>query len=231
MTEGNRSESLYDQHRNKVWEDIKSGTENFDRNLLAFSSGALGLSLAFLKDAGPLAKPIWLPSLFVSWIAFALCILITMASFQVSIRAQHQTLVHLKEYYLEGKPESFDKHLQSGWSKAVDSCTLAASLFFATGVITTLLFVGANVREGQKMNDEKRIDVNATADSLKPAAMTPLERALKPAAMTPVTAPVTEGLKPMSMTPVLTEPSGTQSSPATGTASTPAQPAEPSSKK
>jgi hypothetical protein len=220
---------LYDQHRNKVWEDIKSGTENFDRNLLAFSSGALGLSLAFLKDVGPLAKPIWLPSLFVSWIAFALCILITMASFQISIRAQHQTLTYLKEYYLEGKPESFDKHLQSGWSKAVDWCTFGASLFFAAGVITTILFVGANIREARKVSEEKTTEFSITADSMKPAAMTPLERALKPAAMTPVTAPVTEGLKPMGMTPVSTEQSGTQSSPATGTG-TPAQPAEPPAK-
>jgi len=224
MMEGNRAESLYDQHRNKVWEDIKSGTESFDRNLLAFSSGALGLSLAFLKDVAPLTKPIWIWSLFTSWIAFALCIVITMASFQVSIRAQHQTLKFLKEYYLEGKPESFDKHLQSGWSKAVDWCTVGASTFFAIGVVFTILFVGVNVREASRMTQDKASKL--TTDSLKPAAMSPLERGLKPEAMTPIL-PVSEGLKPMGMTPPTTQQTG-QDSPASPVAGTPAQSSEPS---
>ena len=53
MSERTRSEELYDVHRDKAWEDIKSGNENFDKYMLTFSSGALGLSLAFIKDVVP----------------------------------------------------------------------------------------------------------------------------------------------------------------------------------
>jgi hypothetical protein len=89
LAERTRAEELYDEHRNKVWKDIESGTENFDRNLLTFSGGALGLSLAFIKDVVPLGKAVWIAALFTSWFALALCIAVTMASFQISTRAQH----------------------------------------------------------------------------------------------------------------------------------------------
>jgi len=220
LTQDNRAESLYDRHRDKVWEDIKSGTENFDRNLLVLSSGALVLSVGLLRDVVPLTQAIWMPCLFLSWSAFALCILTTLASFQVSIRAQEASLPYLKEVYLEGKQEAFDKHLQSGWSRAVDWCTYVASTCFIVGLISTLLFVGTNVLEVRRMSNEKR---SFTSDGLKPMAMTPLEKALKPAGMTPVS----EGLKPMGMTPLPAEQSGVQSVPA-GPAE-PAAPAQPAS--
>jgi hypothetical protein len=57
--ERTRAEELYDLHRDKVWEDIKSGTESFDKYMLTFSSGALALSLAFIKDVVPLGKAVW----------------------------------------------------------------------------------------------------------------------------------------------------------------------------
>ena len=40
MAEKTRAEELHDEYRKKVWEDAKSGTENFDKYLLTFSSGA-----------------------------------------------------------------------------------------------------------------------------------------------------------------------------------------------
>jgi hypothetical protein len=61
MTEQTRAEKLHDEYRKKVWDDIKSGTENFDKYMLTFSSGALGLSLAFIKDVVPIGRAIWIP--------------------------------------------------------------------------------------------------------------------------------------------------------------------------
>jgi hypothetical protein len=200
MTESTRAESLYDKHRDKVWEDIKAGTESFDRNLLSFSSGALGLSLAFIKDMVPLGKSVWISSLFISWIAFALCIVVTMASFQISIRAQQQTLAYLKEYYLEGKAESFDKQHQSVWSRLIDWCTFSASVCFAVGIVSTMLFVGANVREVRRMSQQEtatKVVTGQMEKSLKPAAMTPLQEGHKPAGMTPLT-PATQQTTPVS---------------------------------
>jgi hypothetical protein len=118
MLERTRAEELYDQHRDKVWDDIKSGTEAFDKNMLTFSSGALALSLAFIKDVVPLSKAIWLASLIGSWIAFVICILITLFSFRFSIKALEKTIPALAEHYLERKQDAFNRHLQSVWSKA-----------------------------------------------------------------------------------------------------------------
>ncbi|HYH01309.1 MAG TPA: hypothetical protein VD837_19440 [Terriglobales bacterium] len=201
--ERERAESLYDVHRNKVWDDIKSGTENFDRYLLSFSSGALGLSLAFIKDVVPLAKAVWILSLFASWIFFTVCIVITMASFQISIRAQQKTLGWLEEFYLNGNSDALNKHLKSFWCWAIDWCTLAATLCFAAGLICTMLFVGANVREARKMSEqEKRAVTIELQESIKPAAMTPVTKSLKPVAMTPMS--TGDALKPVAMTPVAT---------------------------
>jgi len=44
---------------------------------------------------------------------FVLCIVATLASFQVSIAAQNKHLFFLQKYYLEGKREFFNK--KTGW--------------------------------------------------------------------------------------------------------------------
>ena len=61
MAEKTRAEELHDEYRKKVWEDTKSGTENLDKYLLTFSSGALGLSLAFIKDVAPIGQAVCIP--------------------------------------------------------------------------------------------------------------------------------------------------------------------------
>src|SRR6266478_3647165 len=189
MAEKTRAEELFDEFRAKMLEDINSGTENFDKNLLTFSSGALGLSLAFIKDIVPLGRTIWIPCLFVSWIAFALCILVTMASFQVSIRALTESLSYAKAYYLDGEKDALDKHLKTFCCRAVDWCTWTASVLFLAGVACTIVFVSVNVMEAKQMHKEEAPKV-VTSDllkTIKPPAMTPLTEGAKPPAMTPIT--------------------------------------------
>src|ERR1700685_2848960 len=109
-----------------MWDDIRPGTENFDRYMLTLSAGALGLSLAFVKDVVPLGKAVWVSCLFYSWVAFVLCILVTLISFRISIRALEKTGPYLDEFYLEGKSEAFNKHIESLWYKAIDWCAYSA---------------------------------------------------------------------------------------------------------
>ncbi len=210
MTEPARAEELYDRHRDKVWEDIKSGTENFDKYMLTFSSGALALSLAFIKDVVPLGKAVWIASLMGSWIAFVFCILVTLMSFQCSIKALESTIPALNEYYLQRKEDAFNRHLQSFWSRAVGWCTLGQVIFFALGVIFTMTFVIANVRE-DRMNKPENTQKVVTGDvgkALKPAAMTPLSEGLKPPQMTPAITSgehrgrANDGMMPAAMTPL-----------------------------
>ena|SRR5215813_10580564 len=150
MSEKTREVELFDEFKKKALEDEKSGTDNFDQNLLKFSSGVLGLSLAFIKDIVPLKQAIWVGSLYISWIAFGLCIMVTMASFQVSIRALRDSLRFAKAYYLDSDETAFDKHLKRPWTILVDACTWTASLLFVTGLVCTIVFVIRNVMEVRK---------------------------------------------------------------------------------
>ena len=199
-----RAENLYDKHRDKVWEDIKSSTESFDKYMLTFSSGALALSLAFIKDTVPLKTAVWIPSLLLSWGAFVLCIVTTLVSFRFSIKALENTIPALNEYYLQGKQDAFNRHLKSWWSKAIDCCTVGQIVFFALGVILTMAFVVANVWE-ERMSKDSRVPQVVTSDlgkAVKPAAMTPLTEGHKPQAMTPVAAGnENRGIQSVPMTP------------------------------
>lgn len=206
MPEKTRAEALHDYYREKTLDGIKSGTESFDRYLLTLSSGAFGLSVAFIKDIIPIGFATWIPCLIASWIAFLFCILITLVSFRVSIQALENSIPYLEEYYLKGNADAFNRHLKSCWVRAVDWCTYSAMIFFLAGLIFTMMFVGANIRKVKSMSKEdattKGSQVQDVGKAVKPAAMTPFLGGEKPAAMTPVNATDDFGLKPPAMTPI-----------------------------
>lgn len=203
----NRAEQLHDEHRRKVWEDLKSGTENFDKYLLTFSSGALGLSLAFIKDVVPIGQIVWIPSLFASWVAFLLCILVTLISFRISILAIEAMVPHLNEFYLNNKTEAFDKHRESWLTKAVEWCAWAGIILFVCGIFFTMMFVYANIREAKLMSEKEnskktRIRIESMDFGCKPVAMTPTKEGAKQMAQPTGRDRVEKGAKPPAMTPV-----------------------------
>jgi len=51
-------QKLCDEHRRQIWQDIQSSADNFDKYILTLSSGALGLSLSFIKDIVPLGTAV-----------------------------------------------------------------------------------------------------------------------------------------------------------------------------
>jgi hypothetical protein len=55
---------LHASHTAQAWADQQASSDSFDNNLLAFSSGALGLSVAFVKDIVPLETAEWLRTLY-----------------------------------------------------------------------------------------------------------------------------------------------------------------------
>jgi len=189
MAEKTRAEELHDEYRQKVWEDTKSGTENFDKYLLTFSSGALGLSLAFVKDVAPFGQAVWIPSLFVSWVAFLLCILVTLISFRISILALEGMLPHLNEFYLNSNAEAFDKHRESWLTKAVEWLAWAGIILFICGVFFTMMFVYANIREANRMNAKENSKTTLIrAERMNFAGKDRFDEGCKPPVMTPATA-------------------------------------------
>jgi len=186
-----RREKLYDEHRKQAWEDLQSSTDNFDKSILTLSSGALGLSLSFIKDIVPLGSAAWRLLLYFSWGFFGLCILLTVLSYQLGIRAQQEHLKNLPKYYEQGD-EGAAKQKSWFW-KWVEGFSWTSAGLFALGLICTVAFCIKNL-EGSRMSEERRVQ-----ESRRPVAMTPcapentavpandvLQKSRQPIAMTPV---------------------------------------------
>jgi hypothetical protein len=137
----------FSKHREQAWRDRQSSSDEFDKNLLTFSSGALGLSLAFIKDIVPLknASNMWL--LYCSWFALVLCIMATIFSYPLSMKALDKHLIHLEDYYIRGKLRSLNP--QNRWSDSVTAARITGGLFFLAGVIATVIFVFLNINKGR----------------------------------------------------------------------------------
>jgi len=135
--------ALYKAQLERAWEDIQSSTDSSDKSMLTLSSGALGVSLAFIKDIVPLGQASWVWVLQTSWVAFALCITITVLSFQVSIAALKQHVAFLDKVNVEGNEEFFNKKTHH-WT-LLKFCTWGAIAFFLVGLLCTMLFVIENV--------------------------------------------------------------------------------------
>ena len=145
MTEDDdkRRRDLYDEHRRQTWQDIQSSTDNFDKNLLAVSSAALGFSLAFIKDSVHFPTAKWHPVLYASWLSFAACIVITVFSFRLSVTALNKHLEYLREYYEKNNEGFLTKKSTAG--KMLDVFTWLAASLFLGGIICTIIFCIKNV--------------------------------------------------------------------------------------
>ena len=126
----------------QVREDIQSSTDSFDTNMLTLSSGALGISLAFIKDIVPLGQAKWLPSLLISWVSFAVCILATVISFRVSKAALKKQEERIRKVFAERTQVVANQK-----ARLLHFCTEVTTYFFLGGLICTMLFVVINVRD------------------------------------------------------------------------------------
>jgi hypothetical protein len=144
-----QAEDFHAKHLAQAWADQQASTDAFDNNLLTFSSAALGLSVAFIKDVIPLESAEWLKTLYFSWAAFGGCIVITIASFQISAQAQRVHSTALTDYYLKGDETAIGR--RSGWSRALPWCSVIGSLLLFLGIASTLFFASKNVSHYKEM--------------------------------------------------------------------------------
>jgi len=126
-----------------------SNSEKYDNAILTLSAGVLAISLAFIKDIVPLNKSEYILLLKLSWWLFGASIVSTLISFVVSQLAIKRQLQYAKEYYLEGKEESFDKKNRP--ALLTEFINYMSGVLFIAGIITTVCFVSANVKGGNHM--------------------------------------------------------------------------------
>jgi hypothetical protein len=128
----------------RAQEDISSSADSFDKSMLTLSSGALGVSLAVIKDIVPIGQAIWKVLLLTSWIAFALCITTTVASFLFSIAALRQHRELLDRMYSE-KNRELENTASTRWNTAVHASVGVAFVLFLVGLFCTMIFIAVNV--------------------------------------------------------------------------------------
>jgi hypothetical protein len=172
------------KYRDQAWEDITSSSDEFDKSLLTYSSGALGLSLAFIKDIVKLDNATALPWLYWSWVFLTLCIILTISSYRCSIEAQKKHLIDAQKFFLERDEKALNR--KTIWSILLDACAYGGAIFFLAGVLSTVLFVYFNVSQERKMPNQKVTEGRAPMNMVPTANV---ERGRAPKTISPTTVP------------------------------------------
>jgi hypothetical protein len=176
---------LYIEHQKQAWADCQSGSDEFDKSILTFSSLGLSLSLAFIKDIVPLASAVGLVLLYTSWVAFGVAILITIFSFQLGVMAQEKHLDHLRRYYLDRQRQYLNApNKAASW---VGRFKWVSGGSFVFAIAGTIVFSVWNVTEARHMSENKSGSTPITLqEGRRPMSMTPLWKGRKPMSMTPL---------------------------------------------
>jgi hypothetical protein len=147
-----QAKTLFKEFQAECWKRQVSNADSLDKAILTYSSGALGISLTFLKDFVPIrtANVPW--ALYVSWILFTLAIVITMASYLVSQHGLRKQLKAAERYYLEGE----DSALNNANGLLTEVTAWVAGSAFLAGVVLTTMFVSFNLPIASDMADDKK---------------------------------------------------------------------------
>ncbi len=143
MDDNQYRQELYKNTRDDLLKRQLSNSERLDNAILTLSTGALGLSLAFIKDIVPIKIAIYLWLLKTSWWLFGVSIVITLCSFVVSQLGINIQLKYAEEYYLNKKNEYLTK--RNRFAKATDVLNYSSCAIFIMAIICTIIFVSLNI--------------------------------------------------------------------------------------
>jgi len=146
-------EQLFFELRSEIFRRQLSNSENFDKAILTYASGSLALSLTFLKDFVPLDQASYAGILYCSWILFAFCIAVTVASYRVSNVAHERQLKIAEEYYRSGDHRVLmQKNQPAIWTDRLNWISGGA---FCVAVFLTTAFVAVNAKEASMIRERK----------------------------------------------------------------------------
>ena len=180
---------LYESQSLKYQDGAHAALQEFDRAILTLSAGALGLSLAFIKDIVPLNKAIHLVLLFGSWVLFGASILLTLVSFVASQKAFKHSQKVAYQYYMEQKHEILDqRHVPALVTRYL---TYAAGVCFLVALIMTLVFTTVNVSNLSAILQTTKTapGVRMSEEPLPKSTGNDVNRGVEPAGMIKVPAP------------------------------------------
>lgn len=127
------------EYRDYIVNAEQKSQDSYDKAVLSLSSGALGISIAFIKDiigSKPVSMKLFL---FLSWGLWGLSILSILFSHFMSIRALRQTIRQTDN----GKIH--DEKPGGNYSKITEILNIVSGIFFAIGVLLITVFVAKNL--------------------------------------------------------------------------------------
>lgn len=159
------ADKAYKDEVQKVFKEFKteiekrqvSSSENFDKSILTYSSWALGISVAFLKDFIPITVALAPSLLYISWALFCWAIGSTTISFLLSYKGLEQTLKHGEKYYLDEDDSYLNK--DNNFNKAVKWLNWTSGVSFIIALILTIVFVSLNLEKSVVEKNRKSNDV------------------------------------------------------------------------
>lgn len=129
-----------DEYRRQLDDALGQSSTDYDRTILTLSSGALAVSIAFLRDIAP--DPSCVALVVVAWILLGLSLASTLLSHATSQKA----LLYSRKKLDEGKP---DLSRGGGWGTATSILNGASGVTFLIGALLLIVFAIINLPEGR----------------------------------------------------------------------------------
>ena len=132
----------YIEERRSLVEASHSSAEQFDKYILTLSTGALALSITFLKNIAPTPLTESIIFLVLSWSCLIICTLLTLVSFLTSQKACSKQVEILEKNYLPDEELGNSKNYMSDLTTWLNRLSI---FFFIIGVSLFAIFSIKNI--------------------------------------------------------------------------------------
>jgi len=156
---------VYIEERKLLIEQENNQSHSFDKYILTLSSGALALSVTFLKIMKSVVIS-WFCLLIISWGLFVFTITIILVSFILSQKACEKQRLINENYFFgdEGNNNSIENNKYSFW---VEILNYTSVITFILGVIFFLVFATHNLNnDGVSMGADNNNDRNTRENKI-----------------------------------------------------------------
>ncbi|WNL46563.1 hypothetical protein RKE25_02695 [Dyella sp. BiH032] len=187
-----RRRVLFDAYWTEQQTRERANSDKYDNTILAYSTGALGLSVTFIKELVPLASAHALWAIKTSWLLFAVSLLLMLSSFPIAGEANRQSVKFAHKYFIDEEDNYYNRE---GWAaKTLKVINPLAGLFFYAATGLTIAFVWTNIHEKEPTSmSEKNTTPNTPpqrlTEGVQPASMQRFDKGLPSASMPAAPAP------------------------------------------
>jgi magnesium-transporting ATPase (P-type) len=149
-SENGEKRKTYLEERKLLVDAERESARSFDKSMLTLSSGALALSITFIRQIAP--APRFETYLYLAWSGFILALLCTLVSFLSSQTALRKQRDILDLNYQDSRSASEQKNLMSAVTNYLNWFSI---LSFIIGVLCLTVFAIKNLSIQEEMMSEK----------------------------------------------------------------------------